>query len=40
MLVQLKVIFTKQKETILLDMIGSVSLLFIFATSLHIPILF
>lgn len=40
MLVQLKMIFTKQKQTILLDMIGCVSLFFIFATALHIPILF
>ena len=40
MLVQLKMIFAKQKETILLDMIACVSLFFIFATVLHIPILF
>ena len=40
MLVQLKIIFTKQKETILLDMIGCVSLFLILATALHIPILF
>ena len=39
MLVQIKVIFSKQKEAILLDMIGCVSLFLIFATALHIPIL-
>jgi hypothetical protein len=38
-LVQIKVIFSKQKEAILLDMIGCVSLFLIFATALHIPIL-
>ena len=31
--------FSKQKEAILLDMIGCVSLFIIFATALHIPIL-
>jgi len=40
MLIHLKMIFTKQKEAILLDMVGCVSLFLIFATALHIPILF
>ena len=39
MLAQIRTIFTKQKEAILLDMIGCVSLFIIFATALHIPIL-
>ena len=39
MLAQIKTIFSKQKEAILLDMIGCVSLFIIFATALHIPIL-
>jgi len=39
MLTQMKTIFSKQKEAILLDMIGCVSLFIIFATALHIPIL-
>ena len=39
MLAQIKNVFSKQKEPILLDMIGCVSLFIIFATALHIPIL-
>ena len=39
MLAKIKTIFSKQKEAILLDMIGCVSLFIIFATALHIPIL-
>ena len=39
MLAEIKTIFSKQKEAILLDMIGCVSLFIIFATALHIPIL-
>ena len=39
MLAQIKTVFSKQKESILLDMIGCVSLFIIFATALHIPIL-
>ena len=39
MLAQIKDVFSKQKEPILLDMIGCVSLFIIFATALHIPIL-
>ena len=39
MLAQIKNVFSKQKEAILLDMIGCVSLFIIFATALHIPIL-
>ena len=39
MLAQIRTIFTKQKEAILLDMIGCVSLFIIFATALHIPVL-
>ena len=39
MLAQIKNEFSKQKEAILLDMIGCVSLFIIFATALHIPIL-
>ena len=39
MLTQMKTTFSKQKEAILLDMIGCVSLFIIFATALHIPIL-
>ena len=39
MLAQIKTVFSKQKEAILLDMIGCVSLFVIFATALHIPIL-
>ena len=39
MLAQIKTVFSKQKEAILLDMIGCVSLFIIFATALHIPIL-
>ena len=38
MLAQIKTVFSKQKEAILLDMIGCVSLFIIFATALHIPI--
>lgn len=34
-----KNIFSNQKEAILLDMIGCVSLFIIFATALHIPVL-
>ena len=39
MLVKIRNVFSKQKEAILLDMIGCVSLFIIFATALHIPIL-
>ena len=39
MLAKIKTVFLKQKEAILLDMIGCVSLFIIFATALHIPIL-
>ena len=39
MLAQIKNIFLNQKEAILLDMIGCVSLFIIFATALHIPVL-
>ena len=39
MLAQIKNIFLNQKEVILLDMIGCVSLFIIFATALHIPVL-
>ena len=39
MLAQIKTVFSNQKEAILLDMIGCVSLFIIFATALHIPIL-
>ena len=39
MLAKIRTIFSKQKEAILLDMIGCVSLFIIFATALHIPIL-
>ena len=39
MLAKIKSVFSKQKEAILLDMIGCVSLFIIFATALHIPIL-
>ena len=39
MLVLIKNIFLNQKESILLDMIGCVSLFIIFATALHIPVL-
>ena len=39
MLAQIKTVFSKQKESILLDMIGCVSVFIIFATALHIPIL-
>ena len=39
MLAQIKNVFSKQKEAILLDMLGCVSLFLIFATALHIPIL-
>ena len=39
MLAQIRTIFSKQKEAILLDMIGCVSLFIFFATALHIPIL-
>ena len=39
MLAKIRTVFSKQKETILLDMIGCVSLFIIFATALHIPIL-
>ena len=39
MLAKIKTVFSKQKEAILLDMIGCVSLFIIFATALHIPIL-
>ena len=39
MLAQIKTVFSKQKEEILLDMIGCVSLFIIFAAALHIPIL-
>ena len=39
MLAQIKNIFLNQKEAILLDMIGCVSLFVIFATALHIPVL-
>ena len=39
MLVKTRSVFSKQKEAILLDMIGCVSLFIIFATALHIPIL-
>ena len=39
MLAQIKTAFSKQKEAILLDMIGCISLFIIFATALHIPIL-
>ena len=39
MLAQIKTIFSKQKESIFLDMIGCVSLFIIFATALHIPVL-
>ena len=39
MLAQIKTVFSKQKEAILLDMIGCISLFIIFATALHIPVL-
>jgi hypothetical protein len=39
MLALIKNIFLNQKEAILLDMIGCVSLFVIFATALHIPVL-
>ena len=39
MLAQIKKIILNQKEAILLDMVGCVSLFIIFATALHIPIL-
>ena len=39
MLVTIRNVFSKQKEAILLDMIGCVSLFIIFATALHIPVL-
>tara|TARA_B100001057_G_scaffold248490_1_gene248719 strand:+ start:18 stop:197 length:180 start_codon:yes stop_codon:yes gene_type:complete len=39
MLTKIRSVFSKQKEAILLDMIGCVSLFIIFATALHIPIL-
>ena len=39
MQVDIKSIFSKQKEVILLDMIGCVSLFIIFVTALHIPLL-
>ena len=39
MLAKIKTVFSKQKEAILLDMIGCVSLFIIFATALHVPIL-
>ena len=39
MLAKIRTVFSKQKEAILLDMIGCVSLFVIFATALHIPIL-
>ena len=39
MLALIKIIFLNQKEAILLDMIGCVSLFIIFATALHIPVL-
>ena len=39
MLALIKNIFLNQREAILLDMIGCVSLFIIFATSLHIPVL-
>ena len=39
MLALIKNIFLNQKEAILLDMIGCVSLFIIFVTALHIPVL-
>ena len=39
MLALIKNIFLNQKEAILLDMIGCISLFIIFATALHIPVL-
>ena len=39
MLAKIRSVFSKQKEAILLDMRGCVSLFIIFATALHIPIL-
>jgi hypothetical protein len=39
MLAKIRTVFSNQKEAILLDMIGCVSLFIIFATALHIPIL-
>jgi hypothetical protein len=39
MLAQIKKIILNQKEAVLLDMVGCVSLFIIFATALHIPIL-
>ena len=39
MLALIKNIFLNQKEAILLDMIGCVSLFIIFASALHIPVL-
>jgi hypothetical protein len=39
MLALIKNIFLNQKEAILLDMIGCVSLFIIFAIALHIPVL-
>tara|TARA_B100001741_G_scaffold196856_1_gene162343 strand:- start:132 stop:311 length:180 start_codon:yes stop_codon:yes gene_type:complete len=39
MLAKIRTVFSKQKEAILLDMIGCVSLFIIFATALHIPTL-
>ena len=39
MLAQIKKIILNQKEAVLLDMVGCVSLFIIFATALHIPVL-
>ena len=39
MLAQIKKIILNQKEAVLLDMVGCISLFIIFATALHIPIL-
>jgi hypothetical protein len=39
MLALIKNIFLNQKEAILLDMIGCVSLFIILATALHIPVI-
>ena len=39
MLAQIKKIILNQKEAVLLDMVGCISLFIIFATALHIPVL-
>ena len=39
MLAKIRSVFSKQKEAILLDMIGCVSLFIIFATALHLSLI-